>query len=262
MAELRVGTFESESQLVLGTGGFRSLDLLADSVRAAETTLVTVALRRVATNVSGSVYDLLRELQVAVLPNTAWCFTAEDAVLTAELAREALATNRIKLEVIGDEATLLPDVVETLKAARQLVAKGFEVWVYTTDDLVVAERLADVGVAAVMPLGAPIGSGQGILNPSAIARLVDRLTVPVLLDAGIGTASEAALAMELGCAGVLAATAINRAVHPVEMAAAFRDGVRAGARARRAGRIPARSEAFASSPRDGLIAPENEPLVE
>ena len=228
------------------------MELLRESLLASEATLVTVSLRRVSYEVDGSVYELVRELGLDLLPNTAWCYSADEAVTTAEMGREAFATNRVKLEVIGDERTLLPDVVETLQAARRLVDRGFEVWCYTTDDLVVGERLADLGVAAVMPLGSPIGTGLGVRNPHAIALLAERLAVPVLLDAGVGTASDAALALELGCAGVLAATAINRALEPVLMAEALRDGVRAGDRARRAGRIPARSLAQASSPSTGI----------
>jgi thiazole synthase len=237
--------------LVLGTGGFRSLDVLESTIAASAATLVTVSLRRVSPDVAGSVYDVLERLGIDLLPNTAWCYSADEAVMTARMAREAFGTNRIKLEVIGDEKTLLPDVTETLRAARTLVDDGFEVWAYSSDDLVVGERLAQIGVAAVMPLGAPIGSGLGILNPWSISALTERLDIPVLLDAGIGTASEAALAMELGCAGVLAATAINRALDPVSMATAMRDGVRAGFLARHAGRIPRREKALPSSPQDG-----------
>jgi thiazole synthase len=206
----------------------------------------------VAPDQDGSIYELLRSLSFQLLPNTAGCFSAEEAVKIAELAREAFETNAVKLEVIGDDITLLPDPIETVRAAQLLVDRGFEVWAYTTDDLVVAERLEQAGCAAVMPLGSPIGSGLGVLNPHAIALICERLTVPVLLDAGIGTASDAALAMELGCDGVLAASAINRALDPPLMAAAIRDAVRAGHAARYAGRITPRTIAEASSPVLGM----------
>lgn len=244
----QVGSVSSTSRLVVGTGGFRSMDVLADSLVASEATIATVALRRVDPNVEGSIYDLLGRLNFSLLPNTAGCFSAAEAVKVAELAREAFETNIVKLEVIGDDVTLLPDTTETLRAAEQLVHAGFEVWVYTSDDLIVAQRLEQLGCVAVMPLGSPIGSGLGIRNPHAIALICERLGVPVLLDAGVGTASDAALAMELGCEGVLAASAINRAIDPVTMAEAIRDGVKAGFSARKAGRIPPRLHAEASSP--------------
>jgi thiazole synthase len=190
----------------------------------------------------------LTSLGFDLLPNTAGCFSAAEALKVAELAREAFETNAVKLEVIGDDVTLLPDTTETLRAAEELVSRGFEVWVYTSDDFIVAQRLEQVGCVAVMPLGSPIGSGLGIRNPHAISLITERLSVPVLLDAGIGTASDAALAMELGCDGVLAASAINRALDPVLMARAMREGVSAGFAARHAGRIPARLHAEASSP--------------
>lgn len=249
---LQVGTYTSPQRLVVGTGGLRSMTILRDSLAASEATLATVALRRVSPDVDGSVYDLLRDLAIDLLPNTAGCHRAEDAVQIAKLSREAFETNRVKLEVIADDRTLLPDVVETLEAARVLVDDGFEVWAYTTDDLIVAQRLEQLGCVAVMPLGSPIGTGLGVLNPHAIATISSELDVPVLLDAGIGTASDAALAMELGCAGVLAASAINRADQPVLMAQALRDAVRAGRYAYEAGRIPRRQIALASSPFDGL----------
>ncbi len=250
--DLVVGSTSSPSRLVVGTGGLRSLDALESALVASEATIATVALRRVSPEVDGSIYDLLDRLSFTLLPNTAGCYTVAEAVKTARLCREAFSTNRIKLEVIGDERTLLPDPVATLEAARSLVADGFEVWAYTTDDLVVAERLAQEGCVAVMPLGSPIGSGLGIRNPHAIALICERVGVPVLLDAGVGTASDAALAMELGCDGVLAASAINRALRPDHMAWALRDAVRAGYHAARAGRIPPRLYAEASSPHIGM----------
>ena len=248
MDTLRVGTFESTSRLVVGTGGFRTMDWLEESLRESESNLATVALRRVEPGIQGSIYDLLERLNLTLLPNTAGCYTAAEAVKTAELAREAFETNLVKLEVIGDDITLLPDTSETLNAAHQLVERGFEVWVYTSDDLISALRLEQAGCVAVMPLGSPIGSGLGIRNPHAIASIAERLAVPVFLDAGIGTASDAALAMELGCSGVLAASAINLALDPVLMARAIRDGVKAGYAAAKAGRIPPRLQAEASSP--------------
>jgi len=232
----------------VGTGGFRSMDVLSASLVASEASIATVALRRVDPSVEGSIYDLLGRLNFSLLPNTAGCFSAGEAIKVAELAREAFETNAVKLEVIGDDGTLLPDTTETLAAADVLVRAGFEVWAYTSDDPVVAQRLEQVGCVAVMPLGSPIGSGLGVRNPHAISMIAERVSVPVLLDAGVGTASDAALAMELGCDGVLAASAINRALDPVMMAEALRDAVRAGFLARRAGRIPPRLHAEASSP--------------
>ena len=228
------------------------MDILESTLRVSESSIATVALRRVDPSVEGSIYDLLTRLDFTLLPNTAGCYSADEAVKLAELAREAFETSAIKLEVIGDDLTLLPDTSETLLAAERLVRAGFEVWAYTSDDLIIAQRLEQLGCVAVMPLGSPIGSGLGILNPHAIAMIAERLSVPVLLDAGVGTASDAALAMELGCDGVLAASAINRALEPVVMAEAIRDGVRAGYLARRAGRIPPRLHAEASSPALGL----------
>lgn len=224
------------------------MDVLEASLRVSEATVATVALRRVDPSVEGSIYDLLTRLNFSLLPNTAGCYSAAEAIKLAEMAREAFDTPVIKLEVIGDDLTLLPDTVETLAAAECLVGEGFEVWAYTSDDLIVAQRLEQVGCVAVMPLGSPIGSGLGIRNTHAIAMIAERISVPVLLDAGVGTASDAALAMELGCDGVLAASAINRAIDPVLMAEAIRDGVRAGYLAHRAGRIPPRLHAEASSP--------------
>ncbi len=231
----------------MGTGGMRSLEILEETLRASESSIATVALRRVDPTVPGSIYDVLQRCGVSLLPNTAGCYSAAEAIKVAELAREAFETSVIKLEVIGDDLTLLPDTSETLAAAEELVSRGFEVWAYTSDDLIVALRLEQVGCVAVMPLGSPIGSGLGVRNPHAIALIAERLEVPVLLDAGVGTASDAALAMELGCAGVLASSAINRALDPVLMAAAMRDGVRAGYQASRAGRIPPRLYAEAST---------------
>ncbi len=246
------------SRLLLGTGGFPSLALLREAIRASATELVTVALRRIEMpttgdlNRRGSLVEVLEQEGVELLPNTAGCFTARDAVLTAKLAREAFGTDWVKLEVIGDEDTLLPDAPELLKAAEQLVDDGFVVLPYTTDDPVLARRLVDVGCAAVMPLGAPIGSGMGIRNPYNIALIREAVQVPVVLDAGVGTASDATLAMELGCDAVMVASAVSRAQDPVAMAAAMRAAVQAGRLAHGAGRIPRRTYAAASSPNEGL----------
>jgi thiazole synthase len=237
---------------LLGTGGFPSLALLAEAIRASATELVTVALRRVDPNARGSLMDVLEQEGVELLPNTAGCYTARDAVLTAKLAREAFETDWVKLEVVGDEDTLLPDAPELLKAAELLVDDGFVVLPYTSDDPVLARRLVDVGCAAVMPLGAPIGSGMGIRNPYNIALIREAVQVPVVLDAGIGTASDAAQAMELGCDAVMVASAVSRAQDPVAMAAAMRAAVQAGRLARAAGRIPRRTYATASTPHEGL----------
>jgi len=236
------------SRLIMGTGGAPSLDVLGRALAASGTELTTVAMRRLDPSSPGSVLDVLAERGIRVLPNTAGCFTAAEAVRTARLAAEALGTDWVKLEVIADEVTLLPDPVELLDAAEQLAADGFTVLPYTSDDPVLARRLEQAGCAAVMPLGAPIGSGLGIRNPHNIELMVQASSVPVILDAGIGTASDAAQAMELGCAAVLLATAVTRARDPELMAAAMRAAVVAGRLAYRAGRIPRRTYAMASSP--------------
>jgi thiazole synthase len=244
---------EVASRLILGTGGMSSPEALAGALVASGTAMATVAVRRVDPTTRHSLVDLLEAHGVRVLPNTAGCFTASDAVLTAKLAREAFGTDWVKLEVIADDRTLLPDPVELLAAAEELVDEGFVVLPYTNDDPVTARRLEQVGCAAVMPLGSPIGTGLGIRNPHNIAMIVEQASVPVVLDAGIGTASDACLAMELGCDAVLVATAVTRAHDPARMAAAMRDAVAAGRAARAAGRIPRRFHAEASSPFDGLI---------
>ena len=243
---------ELPSRLILGTGGFTRMETLAEAIDVTGTGMVTVALRRIEVGAHGSLIDVLENGRVDVLPNTAGCYTARDAVRTAHLAREAFATDWLKLEVIGDERTLLPDAPELLSAAEQLVDEGFIVLPYTTDDPVLARRLEDVGCAAIMPLGSPIGSGMGIRNPYNIALIREQTALPVILDAGIGTASDAALAMELGCDGVLVASAISRAHDPVSMARAMRAAVEAGHLARGAGRIPRRRYAEASTPDEGL----------
>jgi thiazole synthase len=240
------------SRLLLGTGGVPSLEVLERALTASGTQIVTVALRRVDPTSSGSLLDVVEQAGVRLLPNTAGCRTAREAVRTAHLAREAFSTDWVKLEVIGDERTLLPDPVELLDAAEQLVLDGFSVLAYTSDDPIVARRLADAGCAAVMPLGSPIGSGLGIRNPHNIALIREALTVPVVLDAGLGTASDAALAMELGCDAVLLASAVTRARDPERMALAMRHAVEAGRLAHGAGRIPRRWHAEASTPMAGL----------
>ena len=247
-----LGGREWSSRLVAGTGGFRSLEQMEAALSAAGTEIVTVALRRIDPAAEGSVLDVIDRLGLFVLPNTAGCYTARDAVRTAKLAREAFATDWIKLEVIGDDRTLFPDAVELVDAAEQLVADGFTVLPYTNDDPILARRLEQAGCAAVMPLGSPIGSGAGIRNPYNIAIIAERAEVPVVLDAGIGTASDAAQALELGCDAVLAASAIFGAADPVAMAGALRRAVEAGHLARRAGRIPRRTHAEASTAYEGL----------
>jgi thiazole synthase len=247
-----VGGRELTSRLIVGTGGAPSLDVLDKVLAASGTQLTTVAMRRVSGG-QGALIATIRDAGVAVIPNTAGCRTAAEALLTARLAREALDTDMVKLEVVADDITLLPDPVELLDAAALLVADGFTVLPYTNDDPVLALRLEEAGCAAVMPLGAPIGSGLGIRNPHNIAMIVERAGVPVVLDAGIGTASDAALAMELGCDAVLVASAITRAADPERMAVAMALAVDAGRAAYEAGRIPRRWHAVASSP-PGAVA--------
>ncbi len=269
------------SRLVMGTGGAANLLTLEDALVASGTALTTVAMRRVArVRPSGGaggatrpgspgagapgpgssgetgIWGLLDRLGIRALPNTAGCFSAKEAVLTAHLAREACGTDWVKLEVVADDLTLLPDPIGLVQAAETLVRDGFVVLPYTNDDPILARRLEDVGCAAVMPLGAPIGSGLGILNPRNIAAIASAARVPVILDAGIGTASEAAHALELGCDGVLLATAVTRAADPVRMATAMRLAVEAGRLAALAGRIPRREQALASSPVDGMVGRE------
>jgi thiazole synthase len=251
---LRIADRELRSRLILGTGGFANHELLGAACREAQTDLCTVALRRLDPAARGSILDVLDAAGVAILPNTAGCYTARDAVTTARLAREAFGTDWIKLEVIGDDRTLLPDAVELVAAAEELVDDGFVVLPYTTDDPVLARRLQDIGCAAVMPLGSPIGSGMGICNPYNLSIIIERAEVPVILDAGVGTASDAALAMELGCDAVLCASAISRAHDAVAMARAIRLAVEAGRLARGAGRIPRRRYAQASTPEQGMPA--------
>src|SRR6266508_3073933 len=240
------------SRLVMGTGGASSLEALEQALVASGAEMATVALRRTSPDARGSVLDVLRRAGCRLLPNTAGCFTAHDAVRTARLAREAFATDWIKLEVIGDDRTLLPDAVELRDAAETLVDDGFTVLAYTNDDPVLARQLAELGCAAVMPLGSPIGSGMRIRNPYNLRIILEQASVPVILDAGVGTASDAAIAMELGCDGVLLASAVTRAQEPALMAEAMRKAIEAGRLAFRAGRIPRRLYAEASTPFEGL----------
>ncbi|MFP7364558.1 thiazole synthase [Corynebacterium callunae] len=253
---LKIADKTFNSHLIMGTGGATSHSILEEALIASGTELTTVAMRyhRASSTPEESIFALLQRLNIELLPNTAGCRTARDAVLTAQLAREALGTNWVKVEVIADEHTLLPDTTELLEACELLVNDDFTVLAYTSDDPVIAKRLEDVGVAAVMPLGSPIGTGLGILNPHNIELITRRAHVPVILDAGIGTASDAALAMELGCDGVLLASAINRAEDPVAMARAMAHAVEAGRLAASAGRIPKREHAVASSSFEGLAS--------
>ncbi|HSN00583.1 MAG TPA: thiazole synthase [Rudaea sp.] len=245
------------SRLLTGTGKFKDLDETRRATEAAGAQIVTVAIRR--TNIGQNqnepnLLDALPPHKYTILPNTAGCYNADDAVRTCRLARELLdGHNLVKLEVLGDQKTLFPDVVQTLKAAEALVAEKFEVMVYTSDDPILARRLEEIGCVAVMPLAAPIGSGLGIQNRWNILEIVENATVPIIVDAGVGTASDAAIAMELGCDGVLMNTAIAGAKDPVLMAVAMRKAVEAGREAFRAGRIPRKRYASASSPIDGLV---------
>ncbi len=242
------------SRLLLGTARYPSLQVLLDCLEGSEAEIVTVAIRRVGVgSPAENLYELLSARRFTILPNTAGCFTAEDAVRTAELGREALGTGWVKLEVIADEDTLLPDVLGLLSAAGTLVAKGFTVLPYTNDDPVVCRRLEDLGCAAVMPLGAPIGSGLGIRNPHNIQIIKERARVPVIVDAGVGTPSDVTLAFELGVDAVLLNTAIARAREPVRMARAMLHAARAGREGFLAGRIPRKFHAEASSPMEGRI---------
>lgn len=246
-----------KSRLLMGSGGYSSQQVMLDALEASGAEIVTVAVRRINlhANAGGanlSVQSVLESKNYHLLPNTAGCYTAQEAVFTAELAREALHTNWVKLEVIGDRETLYPEAIELVQAAHELVKKDFIVLPYCSDDPIMCQRLADAGCAAIMPLGSPIGSGQGILNPYNLDIIRSRISLPLILDAGIGTASDATLAMEHGCDGVLLNTAVSKSNNPVLMAAAMRDGVSAGRSAYLAGRIPRQLHAQASSPQTGL----------
>ena len=254
---LQIADRTFESRLIVGTSRYPDPHTMLEAVEASGASMVTVSIRRLDLNdtTGENPVSLLRQRHF-VLPNTAGCYTAKEAVLTAQLAREALGTNWVKLEVIGDEETLFPDVPELLKAAEQLLAEGFVVLPYCNDDPVTCRKLADMGCAAVMPLGAPIGSGMGLRNPYNLRIIRELVDIPMIVDAGVGTASDAAEAMELGVDGILLNTAIAQAQHPVEMARAMRLAVEAGRLAWRAGRIPRKLYATASSPEEGLIGRE------
>lgn len=252
---LKIADREFQSRLIVGSARYPDPQTMLDALDAAGAEVVTVAIRRVKLDdpSQDSPVGLLSNRNAFILPNTAGCYTAKEAVLTAQLAREALGHNWVKLEVIGDDETLFPDVPELLKAAEQLLADGFVVLPYCNDDPVTCRKLADMGCAAVMPLGAPIGSGMGVRNPYNLLIIRELVSVPMIVDAGVGTASDAALAMELGADGVLLNTAVAQAKHPVDMARAMRLAVQAGRLAFRAGRIPRRLYATASSPLEGMI---------
>jgi thiazole synthase len=251
----QVGPLTLTSRVILGSSRYPNMQTMLDSLDASGTEMVTVALRRVRAGDDGgeNLYALLKERNLHILPNTAGCYTAKEAVLTAELGREALETDMMKLEVIADDETLLPDPEELLAAARELVKRGFHVLPYTNDDPATAQKLEDIGCVAVMPLAAPIGTGLGIRNPHNLELIKARARVPVIVDAGIGTASDAALAFELGCDAILLNTAVSRAEDPVRMARAMKHAAQAGRDAYLAGRMPKRFLAEASSPFEGRI---------
>ena len=255
MEGLKIGDTVYQSRLLIGTASYPSFDVMARSIEASGAEIATVSLRRVkvGTTSEENLFNLLREKGLTILPNTAGCYTAKDAVLTAQLAREALETDLVKLEVIGDEQTLFPDVEQLLAAAATLIQDGFTVMPYCNDDPITCKKLEDLGCAVVMPLGAPIGSGMGIRNPYNIQIIREMVGVPLIVDAGVGTASDAAIAMELGCDGVLLNTAVAKARQPVLMAEAMRKAVEAGRAAFLAGRIPKKRYATASSPWEGII---------
>ncbi|MDZ4773210.1 MAG: thiazole synthase [Planctomycetota bacterium] len=259
--QLVVGDTVLHSRLLVGTGKYKSFEETAQALAISGTHCVTVAVRRVNLDAKSgpSLLDHIDRSRYVILPNTAGCFDAKSAIRTAELARDVLGTKLVKLEVLGDAKTLLPDPIGTLEATRELVAQGFDVMVYTSDDPRLGVRLQELGAKSVMPAGSPIGSGQGILNPNAIRILLELVTVPVIVDAGVGTASDVAIAMELGAHGVLLNTGIASAREPLRMAAAMRDACTAGRQAFLAGRIPKRLYANASSPTDGLISSHEKP---
>ena len=253
---LRIGRYELTSRLILGTGKYPTFESMRDALEVSGTQMVTVAVRRVNLGGGGDepgLLDFIDTEKMTILPNTAGCYTADDAVRTARLGREFGFSDLVKLEVLSDPKTLLPDPVATLEATRTLVAEGFTVLAYTSDDPVVAKALEEAGATSVMPLGSPIGSGQGILNPQNISIIIERAEVPIIVDAGVGTASDTAIAMELGADGVLMNTGVAHARDPVRMAKAMAMAVEAGRLAFLAGRIPKRRWAQASSPVDGVI---------
>lgn len=246
--KLKIGKYEFTSRLFVGTGKYPSLDIMAKALEASGAEVVTVAVRRAKINESESLLDYIDTKKYTILPNTAGCYSADEAVRVASLARETGISDMIKLEVLGDEKTLLPDPVETLKATQVLVKEGFTVLVYTSDDPIIAKKLEDAGAASVMPAGAPIGSGQGILNKNNIRIILESARVPIIVDAGVGTASDVTVAMELGCEGVLLNTGIALAKDPVRMAKAMKLACESGRLAFLSGRIPKRLYAKASSP--------------
>lgn len=252
---LRLGRYSFQSRLFVGTGKYASFELMRDCLNASGSQCITVAVRRVnlADRNQPSLLDFIDRAKVTILPNTAGCFSAEDAIRYARLSREVLGTDLVKLEVLADEKTLLPDPLETLRATKELVRDGFTVLCYTSDDPVMARRIEEAGATSVMPAGSPIGSGQGVLNPNNLRIILEQAHVPIICDAGVGTASDVAIAMELGCAGVLLNTGIAHAQDPLRMAHAMRHGCTAGRLAYLAGRIPRRLYATASSPTVGHI---------
>ena len=254
MNGLKIGDTVYQSRLIMGTSGYPNFDVMFRALEIAGVEMVTVALRRVKfSGAEENLFNMLHKCGYTILPNTAGCYTAKEAILTAQLAREALESNLIKLEVIGDDQTLFPDVEQLLSAAATLVKDGFTVLPYCNDDPITCKKLEDLGCAAVMPLGAPIGSGMGIRNPYNIQIIRDRVSLPLIVDAGVGTASDATVAMELGCDGVLLNTAVAKARQPVLMAEAMRKAIEAGRLAFLAGRIPRKLYATASSPWEGMI---------
>ena len=255
MEGLKIGDRIYSSRLLIGSSGYPNFNVMLKAIEVSEANIVTVAVRRVKLNdLSGeNLYSILKRKNYTILPNTAGCYTAKDAVLTAQLAREALETDLIKLEVIGDDQTLFPDVEQLIPAASELVKDGFIVLPYCNDDPITCKKLEDIGCAVVMPLGAPIGSGAGIRNPYNIQIIRDIVKVPVIVDAGVGTASDATVAMELGCDGILLNTAVAKARDPVLMASAMQKAVESGREAFLSGRIPQKLYATASSPTEGLV---------
>ncbi len=246
--KLKLSKYEFTSRLFVGTGKYPTMELMSKALEASGAEVVTVAVRRANIGTNESLLDYIDRKKYTILPNTAGCYSADDAIRTAHLAREAGMSDMIKLEVLGDEKTLLPDPVETLKATQILVKEGFTVLVYTSDDPIIARKLQDAGATSVMPAGAPIGSGQGILNRNNIRIILETLTVPIIVDAGVGTASDVTIAMELGCDGVLLNTGVALAKDPVKMARAMKLACESGRMAFLAGRIPKRLYAKASSP--------------
>jgi thiazole synthase len=257
MEPLTIADTPFNSRLIMGTSLYPNPEVMREALAESETELVTVSIRRMDMSKgseSGTILDYLKADGYQLLPNTAGCYTAKDAIFTAQLAREALGTNWVKLEVIGDEETLFPDVTELLKGAEELIKQGFEVLPYCNDDPITCQKLSEMGCAAVMPLGAPIGSGMGLRNPYNLQIIRDQVEAPLIIDAGVGTASDAAYAMELGYDGILLNSAVARAEHPVRMAKAMKLGIQAGLGAREAGRIPSRLYARPSSPTNGVVS--------